>query len=1164
MAKITFWEGTDAADYYSNSSSSDVTLMSSHAGDDTVINAKGGARIDAGTDNNFVSLAATGSNTVMAGGGNDTVNVATASYSRYKNFISISGGDNYINNSNILQSTIKAGAGNDTIITGGYFALINAGNGTNRITVTTADGNNSITAGTGKDYISITGSSGNNYIDAGKGNNTVYGGLGNNNTVLSGTGNHRVTIGGGLVSLGNGSMGSKISLDSYGGASVISGNGNDTLDVAKSSYSRYKNFISMGDGNNLINNSNIMQSTISAGKGNDIITSGGYFALIDAGAGNNRISLTTADGNNTVTTGDGNSLISITGASGNNVIRVGNGKNTVKGGTGNGTSVTAGDGDSFVTIGGGLVSLGNAVTGSKISLSSYGGASVISGAGNDTLNVSASEYARYYNFIDMGGGNNRINNSNILQSTIKAGAGSDIITTGGYYASISAGNGNNQITVTTADGSNTITTGDGNSLISITGASGNNYINVGRGNNTVYGGLGGSNTVLGGAGNSRVTIGGGLVTLGSGNGNEVSLDGNYGGSSVKSGTGNDTINVSASEYARYYNFISVSGGDNLINNSNILHSTIKAGAGNDTITSGGYYASILAGGGNNRISLTTADGNNTVTAGAGNDLISITGASGNNFIDAGDGDNTVKSGSGNGSTIFAGDGNNKITIGGGLVTLGNGKGNRVSLSSYGGASVISGSGNDTVIVAKSSYSRYYNFIDAGEGNNSINNSNILHSTIKAGAGNDVITTGGYFASIDAGDGNNQITVADTNGNNTLVAGTGNDTYTGSNGYDLFVYKGGNDVITNCARDDIISLAGSGASDITDISGITFDSLGSAALVFMNNPNNTLILQNAVGFSFAINGSTRILADNAFYSTDQQSVTLTADYTGDIDASKFTNFSAAALGWPVALLGNVLSNNLAGGSGNDSLYGVAGNDTLSGGAGDDILTGGAGNDLFIYTAGNDVVTDMENRDTLQIGNGTGTYSTAVRDADIVVTAGNGSVILTGAATLDTLNIVGSKTLILTNTNGATTLEADIKVADASARTKAIKIVGNALDNSIIGGNGNDYLYGKDGDDSLWGGAGNDSLWGGDGADIFIYKANTGTDTIADYTNADMLQILKADGSAGGSFTNSAFGSGKLTLTIDGGGSVVFKGVKTSTTFNINDDAYAISGNALVKK
>ena len=94
MAEVTSWKGTDGPDSFVIGSSSKITLAYSYAGNDTLTNMRGNVYIDAGTDNNNVSLAANGGNTVISGNGNDTINVASASGGEYNNFISVSGGDN--------------------------------------------------------------------------------------------------------------------------------------------------------------------------------------------------------------------------------------------------------------------------------------------------------------------------------------------------------------------------------------------------------------------------------------------------------------------------------------------------------------------------------------------------------------------------------------------------------------------------------------------------------------------------------------------------------------------------------------------------------------------------------------------------------------------------------------------------------------------------------------------------------------------------------------------------------------------------------------------------------------------------------------------------------------------------------------------------------------
>ena len=90
----------------------------------------------------------------------------------------------------------------------------------------------------------------------------------------------------------------------------------------------------------------------------------------------------------------------------------------------------------------------------------------------------------------------------------------------------------------------------------------------------------------------------------------------------------------------------------------------------------------------------------------------------------------------------------------------------------------------------------------------------------------------------------------------------------------------------------------------------------------------------------------------------------------------------------------------------------------------------------------------------------------------------------------------KTLTLANSNQATvTVEANVDFVDASKRSKSIKIVGNAKNNSIKGGSAADTLEG---------GKGNDTLTGGKGKDVFVY--NSGNDVITDYTaGTDKIKI-----------------------------------------------------------
>ena len=246
--------------------------------------------------------------------------------------------------------------------------------------------------------------------------------------------------------------------------------------------------------------------------------------------------------------------------------------------------------------------------------------------------------------------------------------------------------------------------------------------------------------------------------------------------------------------------------------------------------------------------------------------------------------------------------------------------------------------------------------------------------------------------------------------------------------------------------------------------------------------------------------------------------------------------------------------------------------INAGAGNDYIWNEAGvNVVFQYNTGdgNDTVSGFNDTSKLSIAGGT--YTSTKSGDNIIVTVGKGKISLMGAASLSAVTIDGvkktSKTLTVTNkSESPVTAKASIQVIDASTRTTAVKIAGNDAANiifggkkndSIRGGKGADKIYGGSGNDTLWGDAGNDSLYGGAGNDTFIYKPGEGTDKIFDYASGDMLKILNADGS-NGSFKSSKYSGGDLTLSINGGGKVIFSGVAKGDTFNINGTTYQISG------
>ena len=68
-------------------------------------------------------------------------------------------------------------------------------------------------------------------------------------------------------------------------------------------------------------------------------------------------------------------------------------------------------------------------------------------------------------------------------------------------------------------------------------------------------------------------------------------------------------------------------------------------------------------------------------------------------------------------------------------------------------------------------------------------------------------------------------------------------------------------------------------------------------------------------------------------------------------------------------------------------------------------------------------------------------------------------------------------------------------------------GDAGDDILNGGKGNDVIYGDGGNDTLGGGAGADTLYGGEGNDFFVYNAGDGDDIIVDYEVGDIIKLGK---------------------------------------------------------
>ena len=114
----------------------------------------------------------------------------------------------------------------------------------------------------------------------------------------------------------------------------------------------------------------------------------------------------------------------------------------------------------------------------------------------------------------------------------------------------------------------------------------------------------------------------------------------------------------------------------------------------------------------------------------------------------------------------------------------------------------------------------------------------------------------------------------------------------------------------------------------------------------------------------------------------------------------------------------------------------------------------------------------------------------------------------------------------------------------------KLWGGADADMLSGDAGNDKLYGEAGDDDLDGGAGKDDLTGGAGddeltggaqADVFIFGAGDGNDTITDFEDGSDLIDLTALGLSGMDALGLAQVGTDVVITLAPGDSVTVENI-----------------------
>ncbi|MYM67519.1 type I secretion C-terminal target domain-containing protein [Pseudoduganella sp. FT55W] len=862
-------------------------------------------------------------------------------------------------------------------------------------------------------------------------------------------------------------------LHGNGGADSMSGGAGDDLLVA-GDVEDVQSGSSMGGGDG--------NDTLIGGNGADRLMGSAGNNLVSGGGGNDDIHI--MEGSDSVDGGEGNDTISVEG-SGNSTVTGGAGNDLLAVYAHNAPSITlrfdGGAGNDRVEI------RGNDLGASKITLTG--------GAGVDTYTFDGPAFSSNVHITDFatGAGGDQLDLNAILQQF--AGDGKLLLDpmASGFLKLVQQGP--NVLVQFDYDGSGsgttprTILTLDNVKLSDITGANFvGRYVSLnwgdGYGSNgsDVMEGGDGPNRFEAGGGDDTLISGGGADTLIGGVGNDLYvLDNNSSATIVEAANGGvDTVRTSLASYILAANLegLQYSGTGDFSGVGNASGNMLTGGAGNDTLDGNGGGDILTGLAGDDVYVVRNATDRVVEAADGGYDLVQVSYANAAYTLGAnvehgtltnsaaagtltGNELNNYLTGNGQANTLNGGAGNDTLDGGAGADKLAGGKGDDLFIADNTGDTIteLAGEGNDTVETTAAKYTLAANVENlrytgssafAGSGNELANriSGGSGNDTLLGNAGNDTLSGGGGTDAIDGGDGDDTLLLSDSIGHYTLSRANGVLTLSNSILGETLNIKGIETLVFTDATRTISELLLNQISDGDDyLSGTdgndSLNGLTGADTMSGGTGDDRYVIDN-------VKDSIKELAGEG---TDTAELAFKAAATYTLDANVENAVVTAAAAVAASVTGNSLDNVLTGNAAVNTLSGGAGNDTLDGAAGADKLIGGLGNDVYRVDNAGDTITEALNEGSDTVYTTLSTYTLA---ANVENLAGPG--------------------------NGV------------------FNATGNAVNNQIDGGLGNDTLSGLAGNDTLRGSVGNDSLLGGDGDDLLdggiganIVDGGAGSDT-----------------------------------------------------------------------
>jgi Ca2+-binding RTX toxin-like protein len=374
--------------------------------------------------------------------------------------------------------------------------------------------------------------------------------------------------------------------------------------------------------------------------------------------------------------------------------------------------------------------------------------------------------------------------------------------------------------------------------------------------------------------------------------------------------------------------------------------------------------------------------------------------------------------------------------------------------------------------------------------------------LQGGAGNDTLNGGGGVNTVDGGDGDD--TIATSGGNDTVTGGAGDDVFlpggiggTIDGGTGIDTVRGLNLFDFTFTGVEVLDSNGQQYSEGTGYQ--MYARVGQLAS-FATIRDSAAAANSRMEFWLygpggTLDFSTRITGAHSVR-VRNFGVTSALDITGTLNDDFIEGTGVADV-----LSGNSGNDTLDAGSGNDTLNGGAGDDSLDGGSGDDTMAGGDGNDTYRVDTAGDVVIELANEGIDTVRTALAVY-TLTANVENLVHLGSGDFTGTGNALDNNLNS-GAGNDVLAGEGGTDTVSYSQAAAGVTVKLSIAgqqNTVGAGLDTlsgfeNVIGSGWNDVLTGDAGNNLLNGGGGDDLLDGGLGDDTLIGAGGVNTATYA---------------------------------------------------------------------